>query len=299
VNQVSQTMFGLSAALISPFSTRDVPDLPRLARHAGWVLANGCDSLTLFGTTGEGFSIPLRERAAMLGAVLGAGVLPDRVNLAVAAATVADAADQANLGLDAGVAHLLFTPPFYLKAPDEEGIYAWFSRAFETIGAPLRDVILYHIPGQTAVSLSPELVTRLRRAFPAAVVGIKDSSGDWPTTERFLEAHGDIAVLVGDERLLPRAMAQGAQGSICGLANFAPELLRPVIHAGADEPRLKPVVDLVVSNPVMPAVKALVAHRHGDPAYARSRPPLVDLDPIRAAALVRDFEFLMSGAAAA
>jgi 4-hydroxy-tetrahydrodipicolinate synthase len=284
---------------VSPFAADGAPDLPRLVSHAGWVLANGCDSLTLFGTTGEGFSIPLRERAAMLGAVLGAGIEPERVNVAVAAATVADAADQARLGLDAGAPHLLFTPPFYLKAPDEEGVYAWFSRAFEAIGPSLRGVILYHIPGQTAVPLSVGLVSRLRDAFPGAITGIKDSSGDWPTAERFLEAHGDIAVLIGDERLLPAAMARGAQGSICGLANFAPELLRPVIHDGADEPRLRPVVDLVVSNPVMPAVKAMVAHRHGDPAYARTRPPLVDLDPGRTGALVSGFESLMAGAAVA
>lgn len=73
----------------------------------------------------------------------------------------------------------------------------------------------------------------------------------------------------------------------------------PVIHAGADEPRVKPLVDLVVSNPVMPAVKALVAHRHRDPAYARTRPPLVDLDPARAAALILAFDARMTGAAAA
>ena len=222
-----------------------------------------------------------------------------RVNVAVAATTVADAADQARLGLDAGVAHLLFTPPFYLKAPDEEGIYAWFSRAFEAIGPSLRNVILYHIPGQTAVPLSPELVTRLRQAFPGAIVrhqGLLRRLVHRRALPRGPRRHRRP---VGDERLLPRAMARGAQGSICGLANFAPELLRPVIHAGADEPRLRPVVDLVVSNPVMPAVKALVAHRHGDPAYARTRPPLVDLDPGRAAALVRRLRALMAGAAAA
>jgi 4-hydroxy-tetrahydrodipicolinate synthase len=292
-------IFGLSAALVSPFGEDGAPDLPRLVRHAGWVLANGCDSLTLFGTTGEGFSIPLRERAAMLGAVLGAGLPPGRINVAVAAASVADAADQARLGLDAGATHLLFTPPFYLKAPDEEGIYAWFARAFEAIGPSLRGVILYHIPGQTAVPISVGLVSRLRAAFPGAIAGIKDSSGDWPTTERFLDAHGDLAVLVGDERQLAAAMARGAQGSICGLANFAPELLRPVIHGGAEEPRLAPVVEAVIANPVMPAVKALVAHRHRDPGYARTRPPLVDLDAGSAAALAAAFDALMAGAAAA
>jgi 4-hydroxy-tetrahydrodipicolinate synthase len=289
-------IFGLSAALVTPFDAAGAPDLPRLRHHAAWVLASGCDGLTLFGTTGEGFSIGLDDRAAMLGALADAGTDFTRVHAAVAATTVADAADQARLALDAGARGLLFTPPFYLKSPEDEGVYAWFSRAFEAIGADLRGVILYHIPGQTAVPLSVELVARLRRAFPEAITGIKDSSGDWATTEAFLAAHGDLAVLVGDERLLPRAMARGAQGSICGLANVAPDLLRPIIHAGADDPRLRPVVDLILEHPVMPAVKALVGHRHRDPGFGRTRPPLVDLDPGRTATLAAGFDALMAGA---
>jgi 4-hydroxy-tetrahydrodipicolinate synthase len=291
--------FGLSAALVTPFAADGAPDLPRLVRHAAWVLDNGCDSLTLFGTTGEGFSIGVRERAEIIGAVAGAGIDFDRVYGAVTSATVAEAAEQARLALDAGARGLLFTPPFYLKDPEDEGVYAWYCRAFETVGASLRGVILYHIPGQTAVPLSPALVARLRRAFPEAIVGIKDSSGDWASSERFLAEHGDLAILIGDERQIARGIARGAQGSICGLANVAPELLRPVIHGGADDPRLTSAVDLVLAHPVLPALKALVAHRHRDPGFLRTRPPHVDLDPGRAAALARDFDAVLAGAAAA
>ena len=92
-----------------------------------------------------------------------------------------------------------------------------FYRDFEAIGPALRNVILYHIPGQTAVPLSPELVTRLRQAFPGVIAGIKDSSGDWATAERFLAAHGDIAVLLLSEKLLPpkmRGVHRDARGGV-------------------------------------------------------------------------------------
>ncbi|MVO17246.1 dihydrodipicolinate synthase family protein [Parasedimentitalea huanghaiensis] len=79
------------------------------------------------------------------------------------------------------------------------------------MGPPLRNVILHHIPAQTAVPLPVSLVSRLRAAYPGVVIGIKDSSGDWATAEQFLAVHGDIAVLVGDERLLSKAMSHGAQ----------------------------------------------------------------------------------------
>lgn len=294
-----QGIFGLSAALISPFAADGRPDLTLLARHAAWVIAEGCDSLTLFGTTGEGFSIGLRERAEMIGAVVGGGVAAERLYSCVASSVVAEAAEQARLALDAGAKGLLFTPPFYLKGAEEEGLYAWYARAFEAIGPSLRNVILYHIPGQTATPITVGLISRLRAAFPKAIAGVKDSSGDPASAARFLEAHGDLAILIGDERQLAAAMAKGAQGSICGVANFAPELLRAVIHRRAEEPRLKPVVDLLCAHPIVPAVKALVAHRSGEAGYGRTRPPLVDLEPERAAALGRGFEALMAGAAVA
>lgn len=281
--------------MVTPFAADWTVDLPRLVNHAHWALANGTDSVTLFGTTGEGFSIGLRERAAMLGALAGSGIdFGTKLYAAVGASVAADAAEQARLALGFGARGLLFTPPYYLKGLDDEGLYAWFSSSFEAIGPDLRGVVLYHIPGQTAVPLSVDLVTRLRRAYPEAIVGIKDSSGDWASAEAFLDAHGDLAILIGDERLLARAMARGAQGSICGLANIEPALLRKVIHEGLDDPRVTAAVDLLVSYPVMPAVKALVAHRRNDPQLARTRPPLVDLDASEADTLATGFDAILA-----
>jgi 4-hydroxy-tetrahydrodipicolinate synthase len=289
-----KSIFGLSAALITPFGADGSVDLPRLLRHGRHVLAEGCDGLTLFGTTGEGFSIGMRERAAMLGAILGCGIPGERLHAGVSATTVADAVEQSRLALGFGARGLLLAPPFYFKEPDEEGLYAWFSRTIEGIGAEARGIILYHIPGQTAVPLSVDLVGRLKRAFPGVIAGVKDSSGDKATAEAFLAAHGELAILVGDERQLAAAMRKGAEGSICGLANFAPRMLRKVIHDRADDPLIVPLVDLVVSYPVMPAVKALVAHLHGDDGYVRMRPPLTDLPAASRAALVAAYEAILA-----
>ena len=289
-----QDIFGLSAALVTPFRADGAVDLPRMLRHARQVLAEGCDSITLFGTTGEGFSIGMRERAAMIGAVLGDGLDPARLYAGVSATTVADAVEQSRLALDFGARGLLLAPPFYFKDPGDEGLFAWFSRTIDGIGTGARGIILYHIPGQTAVPLSVDLVGRLKRAFPGVIAGVKDSSGDKATVEAFLAGHGELAILVGDERQLAAAMRKGAQGSICGLANIVPRLLHDVIHGAADNPLIVPLVDLVVSYPVMPAIKALVAHIHGDEEYARMRAPLADLPASDSAALIGAYEAILA-----
>src|SRR5690606_24930115 len=220
----------------------------------------GCDSVTLCGTTGEGYGLSLSERKTMYDAVSSRLPSGTRIQVGIMASAIDDAAELSRAAVDAGAAGLLMAPPFFMKNMDDEGMYNWFSRVFERIGSNLRGVIMYHIPGQTAAPLSPELIARLRKAWPGIITGIKDSSGDWATAERYLAMHGDLSVLVGDERLLPRAMARGAEGSICGLANIVPELLAPMIHSGGDGRVVSDLVDLIVAHPVMPAVKVLVGH---------------------------------------
>lgn len=254
-------------------------DLPRLARHARHVLAQGCDSVTLYGTTGEGAALGLPARAAMMGALAGAGIdPPQQIHAGIAAASLEDAAEQGRLALDAGARGLLVAPPFYFKGVSDEGLYRWFSQLFEKLGGSVRNVILYHIPSVTAVDISVPLVQRLKTAFPGIVVGVKDSSGSYANTEALLKAHGELAILVGDERQLAKAVRNGAQGTICGVANLVPHLLRPMVYEGVDSPVVNALVEEICSHPVLPAVKALVGHLHGDAGYGAMRAPLEALD---------------------
>ena len=276
--------FGLGCALITPFAADGSVDHPRLVTHARRCLAEGCASITLFGTTGEGASLGMGERAAMLDAVAAAGFdLPRQLLAGVAASAIEDAAAQANQLLDAGGRGLLLAPPFYFKGPGDEGLYRWFSTVLERCRNP-REVILYHIPSVTQVPLSSTLIGRLVRAFPGVITGIKDSSGDWATTERFLADHPQLHILVGDERQLARAVRHGGSGAINGCSNFCARLLRPMVDDGAEVPGIAELVDLLLQFPVTPAVKALVAHRYGDDGYLHTAAPLV---PTEAAARVQ------------
>lgn len=293
---MTKPIFGLSAALVTPYTASGDVDLTRLGKHAASLLTRGCDGVTLCGTTGEGFGLTLDERKAMYDAVAKAVPADTRIHVGIMAPAIGDAVTQSLAALDAGAAGLLMAPPFFLKGMDDDGLFNWFNAVFQRIGAKLRGVIMYHIPGQTAVALSPELIARLRKTWPGVITGIKDSSGDWATAERFLATHGDISVLVGDERLLPRAMAKGAEGSICGVANVAPELLAPVIHSGDDGRVLTELTNLVVSNPIIPAVKALAGHLAGDTGFEAVRPPLSELSAEQNSKLLEAYDAIMARA---
>ena len=286
--------FGLGCALITPFAADGSVDVERLVNHARRVVAEGCTSVTLFGTTGEGASLGLASRAAALEGMAAAGFdFPRQVLGGVAASSVEEALAQADQLADAGCRGMLLAPPFYFKGPGDEGLYRWFSTVLERARRP-GEVILYHIPSVTSVPLSSALIGRLAQAFPGAIAGIKDSSGDWATTQRYLADHPQLHVLVGDERQLARAIRHGGSGAINGFSNFCAPLLRPMVDEGTDVPDVSALVDLVLEFPVTPAVKALVARLTGDDGYLRTAPPLVPAEPAARARLAVAFDALQA-----
>jgi 4-hydroxy-tetrahydrodipicolinate synthase len=293
---MTKPRFGLSCAISTPFDENGAIDMQRLVAHARRVRTDGCDSITVFGTTGEGFSVSFEERVKTLAAFKAAGFDMGReVGVGIMASSVGDAAQQCRQALKSGCKHLLVAPPFFFKNVSDEGLFAWHAELFTSLCDAARDVILYHLPGQTAVPLSLDLIGRLKIAFPKVVRGVKDSSGDRAHSEALIAKHGDLAILIGDERDLAHIVRKGGQGAICGLANIEAKRLRPLVYEGKDDPAIKAIVDVIVSYPVLSAVKTLIAHRTKDRGWLRMRPPLDKLDDERAGRLIAKCDAAVMG----
>lgn len=287
--------FGLSCALATPLAPDGAIDVDRLAAHALACRAAGCASVTVFGTTGEGASFAMAQRERALASLCAVGLDPGtRIVAGIAACAVEEARAQARQAAAFGVRTLLLAPPYYFKDCTDEGLARWFSAVLDTVAREGQRAILYHIPSVTSVPLSLALIGRLREAFPSVVAGVKDSSGDWDHAQRLLAAHGDLAILVGDERLLAAAVRLGGQGAISGVANFAAEWLVPAVDAGREDARVVPLVDAILRLPVIPAVKALLAHATGDSAWQAVAPPLMPLARDAAAGLCATYDALRS-----
>jgi 4-hydroxy-tetrahydrodipicolinate synthase len=269
--------FGISPALVTPFAGGGV-DVQRLADHAKDCLARGCRTATVFGTTGEGPSVGAAERDRVASELIGLGIPAAQLVEGILACSIEEAVYSTSRALNRGAHAVLLAPPFYFRPAPDDAVFAWYSAVFEAVGSGLRDVILYHIPGMTGVPLSHEVVRRLVQAFPGAIRGVKDSAGDAEATFALIEAFPDLDILVGDERYLGRACAAGGAGSICGVANIVPEAIVTLAEKGRDDPRVVELVDEITRHPVIPMVKALVAHVRQDRAWAVPRPPLAAID---------------------
>ena len=298
-----QSWRGLYVALATPFGADDAPDLALLAARARELLAQGCDGIALFGTTGEGPALPVAARRAGLEALLGASIPAARLIVSASATAPADALDLTRHAQASGVRDLLLTPAFFHKAVDDDGLFAFYARLIERAGgAPLR-LILYHIPSVTGIGLSLDLIGRLAAAFPEVVIGVKDSGFDWALTRSLLERFPELEILTGEESHLPQALALGGAGTICGMANFIAPLLRRMIDT--DDPHERQsLLDLLVaigqaidrSGPFHQGLRAILADQTGEAAWRRCLPPASPLAEDRGRALLAEFHRLQGQA---
>lgn len=268
--------FGMSVALATPFGADGSVLHEKFFEHAKWCLANDCDSVTFFGTTGEGPSLTSEERRIAFKSALESGITPERIVLGVIPTTMADAILETGTALKAGAKAVLLAPPFYFNGLHEDGVFQWYCAVLDGLGTAARDIILYNIPSMTQVPVSINMITRLREKFGATIRGVKDSSCDWENTEPLVRAHGDIDVLVGDERDLAPAVRLGGSGAIGGLANLFPGQVRELVE-GRDNAFISELVELVISEPVVCSIKAIIAHQKSDPDWLRPRLPLLAL----------------------
>lgn len=280
---------GVFAPALTPFGADLAPDPRRFVAHCRWLLEHGCAGLAPFGTTSEANSLSVGEREALLDALLAGGIPGDRLMPGTGCCALPDSVRLTGHAVRHGCAAVLMLPPFYYKGVSEDGLFRGFAEVIERVGDDRLRVYLYHIPPVAQVGIGPGLVERLLRAYPRAIAGMKDSSGDFGNTRAMLERFGKdgFQVFVGSERFLLENLRAGGVGCITATGNVNAAAIER-LHAGWQGPEadrlqeeLNAVRGLVEKLPVIPALKAVVAAYAADPGWATVRPPLVALDAAR------------------
>jgi 4-hydroxy-tetrahydrodipicolinate synthase len=298
---MTQRIRGVLAPVVTPFKQDLSPDTERLVAHCKWLLSQNC-GLAVFGTNSEANSLAVEERAMLLDDLVAAGIDPSRMMPGTGCCSIAETVKLTAQAVEHGCAGVLMLPPFYYKDVSDEGLYRYFSEVVQRVGDARLKIYLYHIPPVAVVGITTGLVERLLAAYPNAIAGMKDSSGDWNNTKTFLDAFvragpadSGFDVFVGSESFLLANMRNGGVGTISATANVNPtaiyELYRTWKTADdADQQQSKlNVVRAVFSSRKFPsmiaALKQSIAIYTGDPAWAKVRPPLVELTPEQARTL--------------
>jgi 4-hydroxy-tetrahydrodipicolinate synthase len=311
----SQRIRGVIAPVVTPFKDDLSPDPQRFIKHCQWLLSQNC-GLAVFGTNSEANSMSAEERMTLLDALIAAGIDPSRMMPGTGCCSITETVELTAHAVKHGCAGVLMLPPFYYKNVSEEGLYRYFSDVVQRVGDTRLKIYLYHIPPMAIVGVTPKLVERLLKAYPNAIAGMKDSSGDWSNTKTFLDAFAvragptvsDFDVFVGSESFLLANMRNSGVGVISATANVNPAAIYKLYEqwntandADKQQSKLNVVREVFGSrkfSSMIATLKQAIAIYANDPAWARVRPPPVELTPEQAKLLAAELKaigFAMPG----
>ncbi len=279
---------GVIVALLTPVDREGKVDHGALRRLVERLTSRGVTGVSPLGSTGEGYSLGLEQRLAVVDTVArsvpeGMPVIPG-VFAHNHEQAVAEIAAYAEHG---GTAVLAAPPAYYPLRPAEQEIY--FSRLADAAALPL---VLYNIPVYTKIQIAPAAAAAL--AAHPRIAGLKDSGRDLGYGADLLDAvaaagaAADFSVLTGTDSMLVSYLLAGARGTICADANVVPELVLAVyeaVRAGKlddalrGEARLRAVQAAFRTGTPPAAYKAaLAAAGVGEPWLVPPRLPLTEAE---------------------
>lgn len=283
---------GVIAAIATAIDPNREPDCARATRLARYLLDNGCDGLNVLGTTGEATSFSLAQRQQVMNAYRDAGLPLDRMMVGTGAAAVADAVALTRHAAELGFAGALVLPPFYYKGVPDDGLAAYIGAILAATTAKPIPVYLYHYPALSGLPWHPKLIRRLIESFGSRLAGLKDSSGDMAFAREAAAISPSFKVFPSTEAVLLDARAGAFAGCISATANLNADLCQRAWSRG-DAVALDTAVairKLFDGRPLVPGVKALLAHIHGDTALARVMPPLAAFSAADTAAVTAGYD---------
>lgn len=221
-------MRGVFTALVTPFSA-DARQIDKKAfeAHCERQLEAGVSGLVVCGTTGETPTLLASEMQELI--EIAARVSGGRVPV-VAGTCNNDTWDTIELckgAVAAGADTLMIVSPYYNK-PSQAGLVKHIELISEAVDVP---ILLYNIPGRTAVMMSVETTLRILDRCPN-VIAVKDATGGLNYCQELISQIGDrAAVFCGDDGLVVPMMSVGVRGVISVTSNVLPRPVVSVVEA--------------------------------------------------------------------
>jgi 4-hydroxy-tetrahydrodipicolinate synthase len=215
---------GVYTALVTPFKDGKI-NYDALERIIEMQIAGGIDGIVPMGTTGESPTSSFDEHKEFVKKVVKLVGKRAKVVAGTGANSTVEAIHLTKAAADYGVDGALLVNPYYNK-PTQRGLIAHFEAVAKSVSIP---IILYNIPGRTAVNFLPESVAELIKRVNN-ITAIKEASGDIVQMMRVIELCGDkLTLLSGDDNLLLPVLAIGGKGIISVASNFLPLDVKKIV----------------------------------------------------------------------
>ncbi len=217
---------GTGVAVVTPFKNDGSIDFPALTKVIEHIIKGKCEYIVVMGTTGESPALSKDEKKQVLQHALRTinGRVP--VVYGIGGNNTSEVVQQLITTDLVGVSGILSVSPYYNK-PNQRGLYEHYKEVAEASPLP---VILYNVPGRTAMNVTAETTLRLAHDFPR-IAAIKEASGNLEQIMAILNGRpDDFLVISGDDLLTLPMIACGADGVISVVANAYPKQFSEMVR---------------------------------------------------------------------
>ncbi len=211
---------GIVSAIITPLNEDETLNEDELRRQINRQIDAGVAAIFCLGTNGEFYAFTNEEKKQIIEVTVEevAGRIP--VLAGTGCTTTKETVELTKYAKSAGVSAVSIISP-YFAGISQAGLYQHFSTVADQCDIP---IILYNIPARTGVNIDYKTLVRLQDH--PNIVGIKDSSGNFANTLRYIEeTRDDFIVLCGNDALILWTLAAGGNGGISGLSNIIPDTM--------------------------------------------------------------------------
>lgn len=230
---------GSIVPMVTPFLDNGEFDEKTYRELIEWQIDSGSHGISCAGTTGEPSSLSTEEREYLMEVTVNQvrGRVPTVLGTGSTnhAETLRLTKHAEKIGADAA---LVIVP--YYNRPSQEGLYRHFREVADSVDIP---IIIYNIPGRTAVNMEPSTMARLRRDCPN-IIGVKESNKNFEQVSHVLHQVGrDFHVYSGIELLCYPMLMLGGAGHVSATANLMPREVADLYNL-VEQGRWKEALDL-------------------------------------------------------
>ncbi|MCH9655260.1 MAG: dihydrodipicolinate synthase family protein [Planctomycetes bacterium] len=223
---LSEQLKGVLPPVITPLTPERRLDHASAESVYQFMLKQGAHGIFLFGTSGEGPLLCDDDRQAATD--IAVKVIDGKVPLlaGVIAPGTEQIIEQARVAKAQGADAIVVCPPFYYPAGQQD-MLVHYRTIRESVDIP---IFAYDIPVMTKVKM--EMDTLMTLGKEGTIIGVKDSSGDAVSFHRLVSSKPEgMKLFTGAEMLVHAVMMAGADGTVPGLANVAPEIFVQLYEA--------------------------------------------------------------------
>ena len=209
---------GVMPAMTTAFDEELNVDLAFVARHAQWLVENGCNGIVCLGSLGEAPTLRFDEKITILTTVVAALDEKAPVVAAISALSTAEAVELAQSAEKAGCSGLMILPPYVYRGDWRENK----AHVAAILKATPLQAMLYNNPVAYGVDYLPEQIAELAHEH-SNLAAVKESSTDVRRVSAIRALIGDrLALCVGVDDAIVDGIAAGAVGWVAGLVNAFP-----------------------------------------------------------------------------